>query len=145
MVQSDALSQQPNFVPARDTNNENMTLLPENLFLNLLDLTLQDWVLDLGQLDNFLRDFSIDAPPFGTSDDWKLELIDGRNTSFYKGWNHIPDDLDLRRDIVKMLHDHEMAGHPGETETLVSVERLYWWLGLWTSVQNYVKGCGVCQ
>ena len=44
-----------------------------------------------------------------------------------------------------MLHDHKMAGHPGEAETLVSVERLYWWPGLQTFVRNYVKGCGVCQ
>ena len=46
---------------------------------------------------------------------------------------------------MKMLHDHEAAGHPGEAETLVSVERLYWWPGLWTFVWNYVRGCGVCQ
>ena len=38
-----------------------------------------------------------------------------------------------------------MAGHPGEAETLVSVEWLYWWPGLQTFVRNYVKGCGVCQ
>ena len=85
MVQSDALSRRPDFVPAKDTDNENMTLLPENLFLNLLDLTLQDHVLGLGQFDNFLKGFSTDDPPFGTSDDWKLELIDGRNTLFYRG------------------------------------------------------------
>ena len=72
-----------------------MTLLPDNLFLNLLDLTLQDRVLDLGQLDNFLKNFSIDDPPFGTPDDWKLELIDRRNTLFYRGRNYVPDDLDL--------------------------------------------------
>ena len=99
-----------------------MTLLPDNLFLNLLDLTLQDRVLNLGQLDEFLKTFLIDDPPFGTSNDWKLELLDGKNTLFYKGQNYIPDDLDLWRDIVKMLHDHEMAGHPGEAETLVLVE-----------------------
>ena len=122
-----------------------MTLLPDNLFLNLLDLTLQDRVLDLGQLDDFLRSFSIEDPPFGAPDDWKLELVDGRNTLFYKGWNYVLDDLNLQRDVVKMLHDHEMAGHPGEAETLVSVERLYWWPGLRTFVRNYVKGCGVCQ
>ena len=79
----------------KDTDNEGMTLLPDNLFLNLLDLTLQDRVLDLGQLDNFLKTFSIDDPPFGIQDDWKLELIDGRNTLFYKGRNYVPDDLDL--------------------------------------------------
>ena len=64
-----------------------MTLLPDNLFLNLLDLTLQERVLELGQLDEFLKTFLIDDPPFGISDDWKLELIDGKNTLFYKGRN----------------------------------------------------------
>ena len=122
-----------------------MTLLPDNLFLNLLDLTLQDRVLILGQIDDFLKTFSIDDPPFGTSDDWKLELVDRKNTLYYKGRNYVLDDLNLRRDVLKMLHDHETAGHPGEAETLVSVERLYWWLGLRTFVQNYVKGCGACQ
>ena len=145
MIQSDALSRRPDFVPAKDTDNEDMTLLPDNLFLNLLNLTLQDRVLDLGQLDEFLKNFLIDDPPFGTSGDWKLELVDGRNTLFYKGRNYVLDDLDLRRDVVKMLHDHETAGHPEEAETLVSVEQLYWWPGLRAFVQNYVKGCGVCQ
>ena len=53
--------------------------------------------------------------------------------------------MDLWHDIVKMLHDHKTAGHPGEAETLVSVERLFLWPGLWTFVWSYVKGCGVCQ
>ena len=104
MVQSDALSQRPNLIPTKDTDNEDMTLLPDNLFLNLLDLTLQDQVLGLEQLDDFLKNFSINNPPFRTPGDWKLELIDGKNTLFYKGQNYVPDDLDLQHDIVKMLH-----------------------------------------
>ena len=145
MIQSDALSRQPNLIPSKDMDNEDMTLLLDNLFLNLLDLTLQDRILSLGQLDDFLKDFSIADPPFGTPEDWKLELVDKKNTLFYKGWNYVPDNLDLWHDVVKMLHDHKTAGHPGEAETLVSVERLFWWPGLWTFVWSYVKGCGVCQ
>ena len=144
-VQSDALSWRPDFIPEKDTDNKNITLVPNNLFLNLLDLILQDWVLGLGQVDEFLKDFSISDPPFGSSDNWKLDLVDGWNAVFYKDRNYVPDDLNLRHDIVKMLHDHETAGHLGEAETLVSVEWLYWWPGLQTFVRNYVKGCGVCQ
>ena len=110
-----------------------------------MDLTLQDRVLGLGQLDDFLKNFSIDDPPFGTLDDWRLKLVDGKNTLFYKGKNYVPDDLNLWRNIVKMLHDHETAGHPGEAEMLVSVEWLFWWPRLQAFVRNYVKGCGVCQ
>ena len=145
MIQSDALSRRPDLIPSKDPDNEVMTLLPDSLFLNLLDLTLQDRILGLGQLDDFLKCFSVDDPPFGALDNWKLELIDGRNTLYYKVWNYVPDDLDLQHDILKMLHDHEMSSHPGEAETLVSVERLYWWPGLQNFVWNYVKGCGICQ
>ena len=59
--------------------------------------------------------------------------------------NYVLDNLLLWQNILQMLHDHETAGHPGEVETLVVVEQLYWWPGLWTFVQNYVKGCGTCQ
>ena len=85
MVQSDALSQRPDLIPTKDTDNKDMTLLPDNLFLNLLYLTLQDRILNLGQLDDFLKTFLISDPPFGAPDDWKLELVDGKNTLFYKG------------------------------------------------------------
>ena len=44
MIQSDALSRRPDFILDKDTDNENMTLLPEHMFLNLLDVTLQDRV-----------------------------------------------------------------------------------------------------
>ena len=71
MILSDALSWRPDFIPDKDTDNENMTLLPEHFFLNLLDLTLQDRVLDLGQVNGFLKTFSITDPPFGAAGDWK--------------------------------------------------------------------------
>ena len=41
MVQSDALSQRPDLCPDDDTDNENMTMLPDNMFLNLIDMDLQ--------------------------------------------------------------------------------------------------------
>ena len=77
--------------------------------------------------------------------DWKIEEINGRRTIFYKGKNYIPKDQELRRDIVKMFHDHETAGHPGELETYNSIRQYYWWPGLRTFVKNYVQGCGICQ
>ena len=36
MVQSDALSRRPDFVPDNDTDNDDMTMLPEKLFINFL-------------------------------------------------------------------------------------------------------------
>jgi Integrase zinc binding domain len=62
--------------------------------------------------------------------DWKIEEIDGQKTIFFKGKNYIPKDLELRRDIVKMYHNHETAGHPGELETYNGIRQNYWWPGL---------------
>ena len=122
-----------------------MTLLSDNLFLNLLDVTLQEQVLNLGQVDDFLKTFSPTDPPFGSPDDWKMELVDGLNTLFYRDRNCVPDDLTLQQDVVQMLHNHKMAGHSSKAETFVVVEQHYWWPGLCTFVHMYVKGCGVCQ
>lgn len=36
MVQSDALSQRPDLCPDEDTDNENMVMLPANMFVNLI-------------------------------------------------------------------------------------------------------------
>jgi hypothetical protein len=41
MVQSDALSRQPNLCPDKDTDNEDVVMLPENLFISLIDERLQ--------------------------------------------------------------------------------------------------------
>ena len=145
MVESDALSWQLDLIPETDHDSKNMMLLLDNLFLNLLDVTLQEWVLNLGQVDNFLKAFSPGDSSFGTSDNWKLKQVDGLHTLFYKNRNYIPDDLTLWQDVVWMLHNHKMAGHPGKAETMVVVEWHYWWPGLHTFVHNYVKGCGICQ
>ena len=77
--------------------------------------------------------------------DWTIEQFEGRNIIFFKGKNYIPCDDDLRRDITRMFHDHETAGHPGELETYNALCQQYWWPGLRTYVKNYVQGCGLCQ
>jgi hypothetical protein len=78
-------------------------------------------------------------------EDWKIEEIDDQKTIFYKGKQYVPKDQELRRDILKLFHDHKTAGHPGELETYNSVKQHYWWPGLRIFVKNYVKGCGICQ
>src|SRR5271168_3267205 len=77
--------------------------------------------------------------------DWRVETIDGNNVLYYKEKAYVPKDQTLRQDILRMFHDHETAGHPGELATYNSVQQHYWWPGLRTFVKHYVSGCGVCQ
>ena len=51
MVQSDALFRRPDLCPDNDTDNENMIMLPDNMFLNLTDMDLQQKIAMTDDLD----------------------------------------------------------------------------------------------
>ena len=151
MVQSDALSRRPDFIPLEDTDNEDVILLPETLFVNLIDTDLQERILNCEKLDTDTMEALKTLLEEGSQTiqnqlvDWTTERINGKQVLYYQGKNYIPQNKELRRDIARMFHDHEMAGHPGELETYNSIRQHYWWPGLWTYVKNYVQGCRICQ
>ena len=151
MIQSDALSRRPDFVPNDDNDNEEMTMLPDNLFINLINIYLQQRITNCTATDKDATDALatlVNDEPSSVKNqlnDWTIEPFEGKSILFYKGKNYIPQDQDLRCDITRMFHDHEMAGHPGELETNNAIRQHYWWPGLRTFVKNYIAGCGVCQ
>ena len=51
MILSDTLLQQPDFVPKKDTDNEDIILLPDRLFINLIDIELQQEIANTNNLD----------------------------------------------------------------------------------------------
>src|SRR5271169_4111306 len=150
MIQSDALSRRPDL--CNDDHEEGPTvMLPDEMFVNLIDLDLQERITSSNDMDGnaaeALKLLLEEAPGSMTTglEDWKLDNSNGRRTLFYKGKNYIPRNEELRRDIVKSFHDHETAGHPGELGTYNAVRQHYWWPGLKTFIKNYVQGCAICQ
>ena len=51
MIQSDALSRQPDYIPEQDNDNMDRILLPEDMFVNLMDLDLQDRMANTDKYD----------------------------------------------------------------------------------------------
>jgi hypothetical protein len=51
MVQSDALSRRPDYGAKEQFDDEEKTVLPENLFINLLDTELQERILNGKEID----------------------------------------------------------------------------------------------
>jgi hypothetical protein len=151
MIQSDALSRRPDLCPDEDNDNEDIIMLPDDMFLNLIDMDLQRKITMSEDLDGnaaeALKLLLENAPTSMTTGlgDWTVDKSEGRNILFYKGKNYIPRNIELRREIVQNFHDHETAGHPGEIGTYNAVRQHYWWPGLRTFVKNYVQGCGTCQ
>jgi len=57
---------------------------------------------------------------------------------------YVPRSLDLRRQIVALCHDTQIAGHPGRWKTLELVSWNYWWPQMSRYISQYVSTCDLC-
>ena len=121
MILSDALSRQPDHCPEEEVSEETI-LLPDTFFLNILDTELQDQILNANKYNFDVLKAMDGLKNKGMNglqkdlEDWTVKEKDGKRMLFYQGRNYVPKDDDLRQDILKLHHDHETAGHPGELE-----------------------------
>ena len=150
MIQSDALSRRPDLCKEND-EPELVTMLPETLFVNLIDAELQERILDSKKHDeeatNALKTLLDEGPTDLKHDlkDWTIQEKDGKKMLFYQQRAYVPDDLEIRRDIVKKHHDSPTIGHPGELGTFNTVKEFYWWPGMRKFIKLYIEGCAECQ
>jgi hypothetical protein len=153
----------------QDTSEENVqTLLPQGLFnnnhniseegivhsrririntANLINNALEDRVKNSYQQDEGIVDAIRTAKQNGPRaaqkglQDWNFE----NGYLLYRGHVYVPNNKDLRREIVKTHHDPAAMGHPGRYATLEKLQHNYWWPGMAKFVYNYVDGCATCQ
>lgn len=62
----------------------------------------------------------------------------------HQGKVYVPQDHDLRRDLVSLHHDTPLTGHMGRWKTYELLSRNYWWPGMSNFVEKYVDGCETC-
>ena len=53
----------------------------------------------------------------------------------------VPDDKELRMEILHLHHDPPIAGHPGSEKTLALIQQSYTWPGITSLVKEYVSRC----
>ena len=75
------------------------------------------------------------------SDEWTR----AEGVVLYRGRVYVPDDPQLRHDLLHAHHCAIVAGHPGRWKTLELVLRNYWWPGLSRYVAKFVAGCDTCN
>ena len=120
MILSDTLSRRPDFIPDKDTDNEDIVLLPDRLFqgtplpdvwttlrnplisVNLIDLDLQRKIANSKDLDmeaiEAINTLLNKGPTHLQHDleNWTTEEFEGKNVLFFQGKNYIPKDYELR-------------------------------------------------
>jgi hypothetical protein len=99
MIQSDALSRRADLHPDEDNDNEDMTLLPNDLFVKVIDTEMRGLIVTALMKDNLVK-AAVEAlksggiPPIKSAlTDWKLD--DG--LLFFLEQCYVPADMTLRK------------------------------------------------
>lgn len=121
MVQSDALSRREDHIPEEDNDNEDRTLLPDTVFLQVIDANLRTQIATSVIKDEIVKDtvqvLKTQGPfPMKSSlQDWK---VDNDGLIFFRNKCYVPQDQELRKNITDKYHKSPSAGHPGFFRTL---------------------------
>ena len=64
--------------------------------------------------------------------------------AYMEGRIYVPNNKELREEILKEHHDLVDIGHPGQLRMMELLKRTYWWPGLKENVKKYIQGCFKC-
>jgi hypothetical protein len=63
------------------------------------------------------------------------------NRIYYKNRLFIPENTELKMQIIYRTHNSETRGHPGRMKTTELVSKSYFWPKITHDIQNYIKSC----
>jgi hypothetical protein len=104
-IQANSLSRRPDLCP-QGTDNEDVMVLPEHLFVNLIDMELQKKIANAKNMDydaaEAIKELLEQGPKEAKKDlmDLEVEEFEGENILFYQEKNYVPIDVELPKEIV---------------------------------------------
>ena len=117
------------------------------MFINLIDTSLNEKIAKSLSKDplvlNALQALEGEVPTRFRSrlSDWLYK--DGILT--YQGQVFLPDQNNVRQQVVKLHHGHPTAGHPDYLKTHQLMSEGYWWPGMAQHIWIFIEGCSICQ
>jgi Integrase zinc binding domain/RNase H-like domain found in reverse transcriptase len=155
MGKSDALSHHSYHGSGSDDNSDLVLLQPELFVVRTLEgLTLVGEERGiLREVRKAFREASLEDEVSGAVQ--KLRESGGRSlvsaewaetdgVLTFHGKVFVPDDHDLRRQVVAQHHDSRVVGHPGQWKTLNLVSQNDWWPYMSRYIGEYTKTCDLC-
>ncbi|CAG9134488.1 unnamed protein product [Plutella xylostella] len=101
---------------------------------DITDLALSDFTDPFSKL-NYTKIYNMIAYIFH---DTKIKIHIYKNQLIY------PTPVEVPK-ILKENHDSTIAGHPGSKRMFNRIKAAYYWKGMRSDIENYVKKCKLCQ
>ena len=131
--------------PEVSSDNNNVTLLSDDLFIRINDTALINKITSSTPSDQLVLDalhnLSVGLPLFPHSSlaDWHFS----GSCLYFKNHLYIPPDA--CHDLVASVHSSLASSHGGFFHTYSPLSQDYWWPGMSSFVCHYVSGCALCQ
>ena len=143
MGPADALSRLAD--PDVSSDNANVTLLPDDLFICAIDTALVNKITSSTATDPLvlgtLKSLSIGLPLFPRSSlaNWHFS----NSCLYFKNCLYIPPNT--YHDLIASIHSSLASGHGGFFCTYSLLSQDYWWPGMSSFIHCFVSGCALCQ
>ena len=143
MGPADALSRLPD--PDTSSDNVDVTVLPDDLFICTIDVALVDKISSSSSSNplvvSALQNLSVGSPlfPHSSLSDWHFS----NSLLYFKNRLYIP--AAARHDLVSSVYASPATGHGGFFRTYTLLSRDYWWLGMSSFICRFIAGCALCQ
>ena len=103
----------------------------ETLLVNLLSRIKTSYMTDSIAQDTVRRE--------------RLGLTQSNELLWKNNLLYIPEDIQLKHDIIYWHHDVPWCAHLGIAKTLEMVKRQFWWPNMNNDISEYIKSCQSCQ
>ncbi|KAG0152773.1 hypothetical protein PDIDSM_2578 [Penicillium digitatum] len=67
------------------------------------------------------------------------------NYLYYRNRLYVPDNDELKAEILRLCHDKPTVGHPGRSKTYELLSREYYWPRVYQYVSDWTKNCHTCR
>ena len=142
MGKANALSHRTGLDHGESDNKDIVLLKSEFFILNLVLENPEDELLTTirkrkNNINNYVQ-LALDTK----NKEWEEREDD---VILWQGHIYVPKDKVLHGCIIRLHHDTQITGHPGQYKTIELVTSNYWWPGVSRDMKAYVKGCEKCQ
>ena len=113
MIQSDNLSRRPDYILDNDTDNKDITMLPDNLFIELIDVDLQNQIAESDNMDKDMMEALAtllnqeNTTLINNAKDWTTEKFNDKNILFFRGSVHRSSPMDQKKTATGPDHNRK--------------------------------------